>query len=105
LSLALAHRALQEGYSVLFTTLADLARTLESAAHPGLVRQRPRRYIAPRLLVIDEVGYTRLSQEQAHLFFELVADRYERKSVIIITNLVWSRVEPDLQEPNDDYRC
>ena len=65
LSLALADRALSEGYSVLFTTLADLARTLESASHPGLVRQRLRRYIAPSLLVIDEVGYTRLSQEQA----------------------------------------
>jgi len=50
LSLALADRALAEGYSVLFTTLADLARTLESASHPGLVRQRMRRYIAPALL-------------------------------------------------------
>ena len=73
LSLALADRALAEGYSVLFTTLSDLARTLESASHPGLVRQRLRRYIAPSLLVIDEVGYTQLSQEQAHQFFELVA--------------------------------
>jgi DNA replication protein DnaC len=60
LSLALADRALSEGYSVLFTTLSDLARTLESASHPGLVRQRLRRYIAPSLLVIDEVGYARL---------------------------------------------
>jgi DNA replication protein DnaC len=86
LSLALADRALQEGYSVLFTTLADLARTLESASHPGLVRQRLRRYIAPSLLVIDEVGYTRLSQEQAHQFFELVAARYEHGSIILTSN-------------------
>lgn len=86
LSLALADRALSQGYSVLFTTLADLARTLESAAHPGLVRQRLRRYIAPSLLVIDEVGYTRLSQEQAHLFFELVAARYEHGSIILTSN-------------------
>jgi DNA replication protein DnaC len=73
LSLALADRALTAGHSVVFTTLADLAQTLESASHPGLLRQRLRRYIAPSLLVIDEVGYTRLSQEQAHHFFELVA--------------------------------
>ena len=76
LSLALADRALMEGYSVLFTTLAELAQALETASHPGLVRQRLRRYIAPSLLVIDEVGYTRLSQELAHHFFELVAPRY-----------------------------
>ncbi len=86
LSLALADRALSQGYSVLFTTLADLARTLESASHPGLVRQRLRRYIAPSLLVIDEVGYTRLSQEQAHQFFELVAARYEHGSIILTSN-------------------
>jgi DNA replication protein DnaC len=86
LSLALADRALAAGYSVLFTTLADLARTLESASHPSLVRQRLRRYIAPSLLVIDEVGYTQLSQEQAHLFFELVAARYEHGSIILTSN-------------------
>ena len=76
LSLALADRALTAGHSVVFTTLADLAQTLESASHPGLLRQRLRRYIAPALLVIDEVGYTKLSPEQAHHFFELVAPRY-----------------------------
>lgn len=67
-------------------THLSLARTLESASHPGLVRQRLRRYIAPSLLVIDEVGYTRLSQEQAHQFFELVAARYEHGSIILISN-------------------
>jgi DNA replication protein DnaC len=86
LSLALAERALTAGYSVVFTTLADLARALESASHPGLMRQRLRRYIAPSLLVVDEVGYTKLSQEQAHHFFELVAARYEHGSIILTSN-------------------
>ncbi len=86
LSLALADRALAEGYSVLFTTLSELAQALESASHPGLLRQRLRRYLAPSLLVIDEVGYSRLSQEQAHHFFELVAARYEHGSIILTSN-------------------
>ncbi|HKF37799.1 MAG TPA: IS21-like element helper ATPase IstB [Ktedonobacteraceae bacterium] len=86
LSLALADRALTAGHSVVFTTLADLAQTLESASHPGLLRQRLRRYIAPSLLVIDEVGYTKLSPEQAHHFFELVAARYEHGSIILTSN-------------------
>jgi len=86
LSLALADRALTAGHSVMFTTLAELAQTLENASHPGLLRQRLRRYIAPSLLVIDEVGYTKLSQEQAHHFFELVAARYEHGSIILTAN-------------------
>ncbi len=86
LSLALSDRALTAGYSVVFTTLTELAQTLESASHPGLMRQRLRRYIAPSLLVIDEVGYTKLSQEQAHHFFELVTARYEHGSIILTSN-------------------
>ena len=86
LSLALADRALTAGHSVLFTTLAELAQALESASHPGLLRQRLRRYIAPSLLVIDEVGYTKLSPEQAHHFFELVTARYEHGSIILTSN-------------------
>ena len=86
LSLALANQALATGHSVLFTTLTELAQALESASHPGLMRQRLRRYIAPSLLVIDEVGYTTLSQEQAHYFFELVTARYEHGSIILTSN-------------------
>jgi DNA replication protein DnaC len=86
LSLALADRALTAAYAVMFTTLAELAHTLENASHPGLLRQRMRRYIAPSLLVLDEVGYTKLSQEQAHHFFELVAARYEHGSIILTSN-------------------
>jgi DNA replication protein DnaC len=71
---------------VLFTTLRELAEALESAPHPGLMRQRLRRYIAPSVLVIDEVGYTKLSPEQAHHFFELVTARYEHGSIILTAN-------------------
>jgi DNA replication protein DnaC len=86
LSLALADRALAAGHSVLWTSLAELAQTLENASHPGLLRQRLRRYIVPSLLVIDEVGYTKLSQEQARHFFELVTARYEHGSIILTSN-------------------
>lgn len=86
LSLALAELALQAGHSVLFTTFADLALALDSASHPGLLRSRLRRYITPSLLVIDEVGYTRLTPEQAKYLFDLVAARYEHGSIILTSN-------------------
>jgi DNA replication protein DnaC len=90
LSIALAVKALAAGYSALFTTLTQLAEALETAAYPGLVRQRLRRYTSPSVLVIDEVGYTKLSPGQAHHFFELVTARYEHGSILLTSNTVFS---------------
>jgi DNA replication protein DnaC len=86
LSLALSVKALAAGYSALFTTLTHLAEALETASYPGLMRQRLRRYTTPSVLVIDEVGYTRLSPAQAHHFFELVTARYEHGSILLTSN-------------------
>jgi DNA replication protein DnaC len=86
LSLALAVKALAAGYSALFTTLTHLAEALDTASYPGLVRQRLRRYTTPSVLIIDEVGYTRLTPGQAHHFFELVTARYEHGSILLTSN-------------------
>src|SRR6266478_7765657 len=90
LSLALTVKALSAGYSALFTTLTHLAEALDSAAYPSLVRQRLRRYTTPSALVIDEVGYTKLSPGQAHHFFELVTARYEHGSIRLPSNTGFS---------------
>src|SRR5256712_3673171 len=90
LSLALAVKALAAGYSALFTTLTHLAEALDTASYPGLVRQRLRRYTTPSVLVIDEVGYTKLSPGQAHHFFELVTARYENCSLRVPSNTGFS---------------
>jgi DNA replication protein DnaC len=85
LASALATRAVEAGYTALFTTLRQLADDLAAAPHPSVWRQR-RRYVHPRVLVIDEVGYTQLPPEQAHQVFELVAARYERGSIFLTSN-------------------
>ena len=90
LSLALTVKALSAGYFALFTTLTHLAEALDSASYPGLVRQRLRRYTTPSVLVIDEVGYTKLSPGQAHHFFELVTARYEHGSIRLPSNTGFS---------------
>jgi len=90
LSLALAVKALSAGYSALFTTLTHLAEALDTASYPGLVRQRLRRYTTPSVLLIDEVGYTKLSPGQAHHFFELVTARYEHGSIVLTSNTGFS---------------
>ena len=86
LALALAVKALEAGYSVLFTTLAQLVEDLTSVPHPALVSKRLRRYVTPRVLVLDEIGYTKLPPEQATHLFELVRDRYEHGSILLTSN-------------------
>src|SRR5450759_1628602 len=59
LSLALSVKALAAGHSALFTTLSHLAESLETASHPGLMRQRLRRYTTPvflSLMKLDTPG-------------------------------------------------
>jgi DNA replication protein DnaC len=90
LSLALAVKALEVGYSVLFTTLSHLATDLATAPHALALKQRMRRYLLPQVLVIDEVGYTNLTEVQANHLFALVRDRYEHGSIILTSNTSFS---------------
>jgi len=84
LACALAAQALDAGHAVLFMTLRELALSLSG---PGTRAKGLRRFVQPKLLVIDEVGYTRLTPEQAQALFELVTLRYERGSVVLTSNL------------------
>lgn len=86
LACGLSLKAIEAGHAVLFTTLRELAQVLEAPRLPG--KHDPlRRYAQPKLLVIDEVGYTRLRPEQARMLFDLVAARYERASTVLTSNL------------------
>src|SRR5260370_746760 len=86
LAVALAVKALEADYSVLFTSLASLAEDLSSVPHPSLRRQRLRRYLTPRVLVIDEIGSTRRTADCSNSLFELVRDRYEKGAIILTSN-------------------
>jgi DNA replication protein DnaC len=86
LACALALRALEAGHTAMFTTLRQLAIAMQSPGPRGGLAAL-RTYSQPKLLVIDEVGYTRLTVEQASALFDLVAGRYERGSIILTSNL------------------
>jgi DNA replication protein DnaC len=87
LASALAMQAMEAGYSALFTTLSQLVAALEVPVTRGGRYGRLQRYIRPHVLIVDEVGYTRLTAEQAHQLFELVTARYERGAMVITSNL------------------
>src|SRR5262249_25773402 len=71
LACGLASTALEAGHSALFVTLRELSEQLEAVAPRG-GRTTVARYSQPSLLIIDEVGYTRLSGQQAQALFELI---------------------------------
>ncbi len=62
-----------------------------SAAAEGQLDAKLTYFAKPKLLVIDELGYLPFEKRAAHLFFQLVARRYERGSLLITTNQVVSQ--------------
>ena len=88
LAIALGYRAAQAGIKTRFTTAADLLMTLSAAHAQNQLKTVMQRAInAYRVLIINEIGYLPMSREQANLFFQVIAARYERGSLIVTSNL------------------
>jgi DNA replication protein DnaC len=86
LSVALAEAAIHAGLGAYFITAHDLATDLGRAYREGRLDRRMRVYLAPKVLVIDEVGYLPLDDLGTTIFFQLVSARYERSSIILTSN-------------------
>jgi DNA replication protein DnaC len=91
LAIALGRAAVEAGHPVLFTSATALLAALARAEAEGQLAERLGYYAKPKLLVIDELGYLPFEKRSAHLFFQLVARRYERGSMLITTNQVVSQ--------------
>ena len=90
LAIAFGLLAVQRGWKVRFTSAADLIITLEAAHRQGRIKEVMHRMVAgPKLLIIDEIGYLPFGREQASLFFQVVARRYEKGSLILTSNLAF----------------
>lgn len=94
----LAHQALLNGHTVLFTTAARMLGDLVIQDSSTSLQRRLRRYCNPAVLVIDEVGYLSYDNRHADLLFEVVTRRYTDKPTIITTNkpfAEWNEVFPN----------
>src|SRR6202049_329583 len=86
LAVALAETAIQSGFGAYFMTAHDLVTDLGRAYREGRLDRRMRVYLAPKVLIIDEMGYLPLDEMGATIFFQLVSARYERGSIILTSN-------------------
>jgi DNA replication protein DnaC len=85
----IALNAVSHGQKVLFTTASNLVIDLGSQESSAALQRRIRRYAAPQLLIIDELGYLSFDNRSADLLFEIVSKRYETGSIVITTNLAF----------------
>jgi len=91
LAIALAIKAAEAAYPIAFDSATGWITRLADAHAHGRLAQELRRLNRFRVILIDEVGYLPFDAASASLFFQLIASRYETGSVIVTSNLVFSR--------------
>jgi DNA replication protein DnaC len=87
LATALGMEACKQGVRTRFVTGCGLANELIEARDEKILARTVKRYAGYGLLIIDELGYVPFSQEGAQLIFQILAERHERKPVMITTNM------------------
>jgi len=86
----LAYQAVVRGATALFLTASEMLNDLAAQEGTSSLQRRLRRYCAPALLAIDEIGYLSYDNRHADLLFEVVTLRYGHKSTLITTNKTFS---------------
>ena len=98
LAAALGHELVQRGHRVLWTPTASLVQRLLAAKRDLRLPQFLAQLDRYGCLILDDIGYVQHDRDEMEVFFTLLAERYERRSVIITTNLVfsdWTRIFKD----------
>jgi DNA replication protein DnaC len=83
LAVALAEASIRAGQAAYFMTAHDLVDDLGRAYREGRLDRRMKVYLAPKVLIIDDMGYLPLDDLGATFFLQLVSARYERGSIIV----------------------
>ena len=92
---ALGHALVQRGHAVLFTPTFQLVQDLLAAKRDLALPRALRRLDVFEVIILDDLGYVQQSADEVEVLFTLMAERYERRSMIITSNLVfgeWDRI-------------
>lgn len=86
LAVGVGLQAARGGFSVYYTTALEMIAHLRQGLHRDTFDRRIKRYTRSKVLIVDEIGYLPLDQEGANLFFQVVAQRYEKGTTIFTSN-------------------
>lgn len=86
LSVALAMEAIAQGATAYFVKTDELIADLKKAYEENRLKKKMKKYIRPKVLLIDEIGYHPLDKLSASLFFNIISERYENGSIILTSN-------------------
>jgi DNA replication protein DnaC len=92
---SVAHSLVQQGVPVLWSSTAQLMQRLLAAKRDLRLPQELARLDRFPCLILDDIGYVQHDQDEMEVLFTLLSERYERKSVLLSTNLVfseWTRI-------------
>lgn len=85
LAVAIAYRAIQNGFEARFTTADELIGDLSNAAAQGRLDDAIEPYVHPHVLVLDELGYQSYAPDAANVLYRVVNDRYLRRRPMLLT--------------------
>ena len=85
LAVAIAYRAIQNGFDARFVTAAELIDELSAAFRAGRLGEALTAYTHPGVLVVDEVGYLTYGTDAANMLFHVVNERHRRKRAMLFT--------------------
>ena len=96
---ALGHALVETGHSVLWVPTFKLVQDLLVAKRDLELPRALRKLDAFEVIILDDIGYVQQSPEEVEVLFTLLAERYERRSVVITSNLVFSQWDQVFKNP------
>ncbi len=96
---AIGHELVQRGHSVLFVPTFKLVQRLLAAKRDLALEGDLRRLDRFDVVILDDVGYVQQGREEMEVLFTFLAERYERRSVVITSNLVFSEWDKIFKDP------
>jgi DNA replication protein DnaC len=100
LAMSLGVKCCQKGISVKFNSAIGWIDRVKNALSHDRLGEELKAINRTKVIIIDELGYIPFDIDGANLFFQLINSRYERGSVIITSNLEFSRWDTTLGNPN-----
>jgi DNA replication protein DnaC len=96
---AIGHELVRMGYSVSFSPVSALVEKLLVAKRDLHLTKELKRLDRFDCLILDDIGYVQQDREEMEVLFTLLSERYERSSVMITSNLVFSKWDQIFKDP------